>query len=97
MCSADEKEKCVSTGLSAHIEKISLSLMKKNRRGRGETFADLHVPERDLNDAGTRRVEVGNSRGSKGGGGEVVSGRLLIKADIHLEKELRTEQAPENV
>ena len=69
MCSADEKEKCVSTGSSAHIEKISLSLMKKNRRERGETFADLHVPERDLNDAGTRRVEVGNSRGSKGGGG----------------------------
>ena len=97
MCSADEKEKCVSTGLLAHNEKISLSLMKKNRRGRGEAFADLHVPERDLNDAGTRRVEVGNSRGSKGGGGERVSGRLLIKADIHLEKELRTEQAPENV
>ena len=43
--------------------------MKENRRERGETFADLHVPDRDLNDAGTRRVEVGNSRGSKGGGG----------------------------
>ena len=69
MYSADEKEKCVSTGSSAHIEKISLRLMKKNRRERGETFADLHVPERDLNDAGMRRVEVGNSRGSKGGGG----------------------------
>ena len=59
----------VNIGSISTYREISLSLMKKNRRGRGEAFADLHVPERDLNDAGTRRVEVGNSRGSKGGGG----------------------------
>ena len=69
-CAQQTRRRNVSARVHQHIlRRFQLSLMKKNRRERGETFADLHVLERDLNDAGTRRVEVGNSRGSKGGGG----------------------------
>ena len=73
-CAQQTRRRNVSARVHQHIlRRFHLAWWRKNRRERGKTFADLHAPERywrDLNDAGTRRVEVGNSRGSKGGGGE---------------------------
>ena len=69
-CAQQTRRRNVLVWVHQHISRrYHLAWWRKNRRERGETFADLHVPERDLNDADTRRVEVGNSRGSKGGWG----------------------------